>query len=166
MLEFQAHICWVITVDYKVRLGQVKSEFDWKSPKLTRSVQASKFQSKFNLCTSTYWLELKQKLHFPNTNIFLLSQLAIGVVAVVGVAAAVYNDQQNKLNDLNDKRAKLLTRVSSLEAVPGYSLPSSITTGIAANCAALNAIDTIADPADADQKAALDAVKAAFAVTC
>ena len=28
MLEFQAHICWVITVDYKVRLGQVKSEFD------------------------------------------------------------------------------------------------------------------------------------------
>ena len=85
---------------------------------------------------------------------------------MVGVAAAVYNDQQNKLNDLNDKRAKLLTRVSSLEAVPGYSLPSSITTGIAANCAALNAIDTIADPADADQKAALDAVKAAFAVTC
>ena len=42
MLEFQAHICWVITVDYKVRLGQVKSEFDWKSPKLTRSVRASK----------------------------------------------------------------------------------------------------------------------------
>ena len=28
MLEFQAHICWVITVDYKVRLGQVKSEND------------------------------------------------------------------------------------------------------------------------------------------
>ena len=28
MLEFQAHICWVITVDYKVRLGQVKSEFN------------------------------------------------------------------------------------------------------------------------------------------
>ena len=28
MLEFQAQICWVITVDYKVRLGQVKSEFD------------------------------------------------------------------------------------------------------------------------------------------
>ena len=27
-LEFQAHICWVITVDYKVILGQVKSEFD------------------------------------------------------------------------------------------------------------------------------------------
>ena len=42
MLEFQAHFCWVITVDYKVRLGQVKSEFDWKRPKLTRSVRASK----------------------------------------------------------------------------------------------------------------------------
>ena len=42
MLEYQAHICWVITADYKVRLGQVKSEFDTKSPKLTRSVQASK----------------------------------------------------------------------------------------------------------------------------
>ena len=42
MLEFQAHICWVITVDYKVRLGQVKSEFDRKRPKLTRSVRASK----------------------------------------------------------------------------------------------------------------------------
>ena len=41
MLEFQAHICWVITVDYKVRLGQVKSEFDSKRPKLTRSVWAS-----------------------------------------------------------------------------------------------------------------------------
>ena len=40
MLEFQAHVCWVITVDYKVRLGQVKSEFDWKRPKLTRSVRA------------------------------------------------------------------------------------------------------------------------------
>ena len=33
MLEFQTHICWVITVDCKVRLGQVKSEFDWKRPK-------------------------------------------------------------------------------------------------------------------------------------
>ena len=42
MLEFQAHICWVITVDYKVRLGQVKSEFDWKRPKLTRSIRAPK----------------------------------------------------------------------------------------------------------------------------
>ena len=41
MLEFQTHICWVITVGYKVRLGQVKSEFDWKSPKLTRSNWAS-----------------------------------------------------------------------------------------------------------------------------
>ena len=37
MLEFQAHICWVITVDHKVRLGQVDSEFDWKRPNLTRS---------------------------------------------------------------------------------------------------------------------------------
>ena len=42
MLEFQAHICWVITVGYKVRLGQVKSQFNWKRPKLTRSVRASK----------------------------------------------------------------------------------------------------------------------------
>ena len=41
MLEFQAHICWVITVDYKVKLGQVKSEFDWKRPKLTRPIRAS-----------------------------------------------------------------------------------------------------------------------------
>ena len=41
MLEFQAHICWVITVDYKVKLGQVKSEFNMKSQKLTRSVRAS-----------------------------------------------------------------------------------------------------------------------------
>ena len=42
MLEVQAHICWVITVDYKVRLGQVKSEFNWKRPKLTRSGRALK----------------------------------------------------------------------------------------------------------------------------
>ena len=42
MLEFQTHICWVITLDYKVRLGQVKSEFNWKRQKLTRSVRASK----------------------------------------------------------------------------------------------------------------------------
>ena len=42
MLEFQAHICWVITVAYKVRLGQVKIEFNRKIPKLTRSVRASK----------------------------------------------------------------------------------------------------------------------------
>ena len=42
MLEFQAHICWVTTVDYKVRLGQEKSEFDWERQKLTRSVRASK----------------------------------------------------------------------------------------------------------------------------
>ena len=42
MLEFQAHICWVISLNYKVKLGQVKSEFDWKRPKLTRSGQASK----------------------------------------------------------------------------------------------------------------------------
>ena len=42
MLEFQAHICWVITLNYKVRLGQVKSEFESKRPKMTRSVRASK----------------------------------------------------------------------------------------------------------------------------
>ena len=51
MLEFQAHICWVITVDYKVRLGQVKSEFNQKRQKLTRSVRASKlsiFSTKYN----------------------------------------------------------------------------------------------------------------------
>ena len=41
MLELQAHFCWVITVDYKVRLGQVKSEFNRKRAKLTRSVPAS-----------------------------------------------------------------------------------------------------------------------------
>ena len=28
MLEFQAHNCWMISVAYKVRLGQEKSEFD------------------------------------------------------------------------------------------------------------------------------------------
>ena len=51
MLEFQAHIFWVITVDFKVRLGQVKSEFHLKSQKLTRSVRASKlsiFTMKYN----------------------------------------------------------------------------------------------------------------------
>ena len=42
MLEFQAHICWVMTVDYKVRLGQARSEFELKSQKLTRSVRALK----------------------------------------------------------------------------------------------------------------------------
>lgn len=50
-LEFQAHICWVIIVDYKVRLGEVKSEFNRKGPKLTCSVRASKlsiFFVKFN----------------------------------------------------------------------------------------------------------------------
>ena len=36
------HICLVTSVDYKVRLGQVKSEFDWKRQKLTRSVRALK----------------------------------------------------------------------------------------------------------------------------
>ena len=41
-LSFQTHICWVISVDSKVRLGQVKSEFDWKRAKLTRSVRALK----------------------------------------------------------------------------------------------------------------------------
>ena len=34
MLEFQAHICWVITVDYKVRSGQVKSEFKLEKSKI------------------------------------------------------------------------------------------------------------------------------------
>ena len=56
MLEFYVHICWVITVLYKVRLGQVKSEFDWKRPKLTRSVRASKlsiFSVKYN---SVHWI--------------------------------------------------------------------------------------------------------------
>ena len=58
MLEFQAHFCWVITVDYKVRLGQVKSEFDWKSPKLTRSVRAS-ILSRFSMkSNSVYYEEL------------------------------------------------------------------------------------------------------------
>ena len=42
MLEVQAHICWVITVDYKVGLGQAKAEFKWKRQKMTRSVWASK----------------------------------------------------------------------------------------------------------------------------
>ena len=51
MLEFHAHFRWVIIVDYKVRLGQVKLDFDWKSPKLTRSIRASKlsiFSTKSN----------------------------------------------------------------------------------------------------------------------
>ena len=51
MLEFPAHICWVITVDDKVRLDQVKSEFEWKRPNLTRSIRASKlsvFSTKYN----------------------------------------------------------------------------------------------------------------------
>ena len=48
MLEFQTHICWVMTVDYKVRLVQVNSEFDWKRPKMTRSVRASKL-SRFSI---------------------------------------------------------------------------------------------------------------------
>ena len=39
MLEFQAHICWVITVDYEFRLGRGNSEFDRKIPKLTLSVR-------------------------------------------------------------------------------------------------------------------------------
>ena len=56
MLEFQAHICWVITVDYKVRLGQVKSEFDWKRPKLTRSVRASKL-SIFSWKYNSVWIK-------------------------------------------------------------------------------------------------------------
>ena len=57
MLEFQAHICWVITVDYKVRLGEVKSEFDWKRPKLTRPVRAPKlsiFAIEYN---SVYYIQ-------------------------------------------------------------------------------------------------------------
>ena len=62
MLEFQAHICWVITVDYKVRLGQVKSEFDWKRPKLTRSLRASKlsiFSTKsYSVRSSKFFLVL------------------------------------------------------------------------------------------------------------
>ena len=33
-LEFLAHICWVIIVDYKVRLGQVKSEFYLEKTKI------------------------------------------------------------------------------------------------------------------------------------
>ena len=62
MIEFQAHICWVITVDYKVRLGQVKSEFDWKSPKLTRSVRASKlsvFFLKYYTVSNAIYTKLK-----------------------------------------------------------------------------------------------------------
>ena len=56
MLEFQAHVCWVITVDYKVRLGQVKSEFDRKRPKLTRSVQASKLSIFSVKSHSVHWI--------------------------------------------------------------------------------------------------------------
>ena len=58
MLEFQAYICWMITLDYKVRLGQVKSEFNRKRPKLTRSIPASKlsiFPMKYN---SVHWFQI------------------------------------------------------------------------------------------------------------
>ena len=62
MLEFQSHICWMITVDYKVRLGQVKSEFDWKRPKLTHSVQASKLSifsvNSYSVPSSKFFLVL------------------------------------------------------------------------------------------------------------
>ena len=57
MLEFHAQVCWVIIGDFKLWLGQVKSEFDLKRPKMTRTVRASilsMFYIKFcsvQLCT-------------------------------------------------------------------------------------------------------------------
>ena len=47
MLDFQALIYWVMSVEYKVRLGQVKSEFECKIPKLTHSTWALKYIPNF-----------------------------------------------------------------------------------------------------------------------
>ena len=44
MLDFQAIIYWV---EYKVRLGQAKSEFECKMPKLTHSTRALKYIPNF-----------------------------------------------------------------------------------------------------------------------
>ena len=89
-----------------------------------------------------------------------------GAIAVLGMGAVVYNDNENNINRLNDDNAKLAARISSLEATPGYSLPSSITSGIAANCAALQAIDGIATDGDANAEAVLVLIRAAVDVTC
>ena len=44
----------VVLVDYKVRLGQVKSKFDWNRQKLTRSGRASKL-SIFSIKSNSVW---------------------------------------------------------------------------------------------------------------
>ena len=88
-----------------------------------------------------------------------------GAIAVAGVGAVIYNDNQNTVNTLNDENAKLAARVKSLED-NGYVLPSSITTSINSNkavadasCTALKAIDTMvlaaATPTAAEIKTAI-----------
>ena len=76
MFEFQAHICWVISVDYKARLDEVKSEFYWKIPKLTRSVRASKMSyilQEIQQCVDFFAYSLKaMKTSFPG---FLFSNI-------------------------------------------------------------------------------------------
>ena len=66
-----------------------------------------------------------------------------GAIAVAGVGAVLYTESRSQITKQNDEDAKLAARITTLETTPGYSLPSSVSSGIAANCAALKAIDAL-----------------------
>ena len=68
---------------------------------------------------------------------------------MLGVGAIIYNENEVRINRLNDEDVRLAARIKALETAPGYSLPSSVTADIAGNCAERATIAALADPTDA-----------------
>ena len=73
--------------------------------------------------------------------LFQLVAGAIGVVGVAGIAVAQAQAEITRLDkdrsDLAATVTALTSRVATLESAPGYSLPTTISSGVTANCAAV-----------------------------
>ena len=71
-----------------------------------------------------------------------------GTIAVGAVGAIAVGIAQAALNQVNTENTNLAARLTAIEN-SRYSLPSSVSTDIAANCAAMTAIGALTPPADA-----------------
>ena len=85
---------------------------------------------------------------------------------MLGGGAIIYNENQNNVNRLNDEDAKLAARIKALEDTPGYTLPSTISTNIAAACSNLAALDAAFASAPADLAAVGTGISGAITATC
>ena len=66
----------------------------------------------------------------------------VGIAAVFGAGVIGFVLAQNAISELNNENANIAARIKAIQASP-YSLPSSISSNVAVNCAAMSAMAAI-----------------------